>query len=123
VAQGFADLGVWLLAGEVAASADEAGRRAGDARGAAAWARRADEWRARCDTLPAVGGVARSSAVPLTRREREVALLVAEGLSSREVAERLYVGTRTVESHLARAYAKLGIRSRSELADLLGAEA
>lgn len=123
VADGFAGTGAWLLAAEVASAADEAGRRGGDARAAAAWARRAEEWRSRCDALPAVGTAPASAAVPLTRREREVALLVAEGLSSREVAERLYVGTRTVESHLARAYAKLGIRSRSELAELLAAGA
>jgi DNA-binding CsgD family transcriptional regulator len=55
----------------------------------------------------------------LTAREREVALLVANGWSSRDVADHLGVSTRTVETHLARVYRKLGITSRSELAAAL----
>ena len=51
----------------------------------------------------------------LTRREREVATLASEGLTAREIAERLYIGERTVEGHLASVYAKLGIRSKVEL--------
>ena len=51
----------------------------------------------------------------LTRREREVATLACEGLTAREIAERLYIGERTVEGHLAGVYAKLGIRSKVEL--------
>ncbi|WP_412076222.1 LuxR C-terminal-related transcriptional regulator [Streptomyces xanthophaeus] len=52
----------------------------------------------------------------LTLREREVAALVAAGLSNQEVADRLYVSVRTVENHLHRTYGKLGITARSELA-------
>jgi DNA-binding CsgD family transcriptional regulator len=48
-----------------------------------------------------------------------VAILAAAGLPAREIGERLYVSRRTVESHLARIYGKLGISSRSELAALL----
>jgi DNA-binding CsgD family transcriptional regulator len=51
----------------------------------------------------------------LTRREREIALLVAEGLGNREIAERLYLSVRTVESHVYQARAKLGVGSRAEL--------
>ena len=51
----------------------------------------------------------------LTSREREVVALAAEGLSNREIAERLVVSPRTVENHLHRAFAKLGVRSRSDL--------
>jgi DNA-binding CsgD family transcriptional regulator len=51
----------------------------------------------------------------LTRREREIALLVAEGLGNREIAERLYLSVRTVESHVYQARAKVGARSRAEL--------
>ena len=57
---------------------------------------------------------------PLTAREREVALLAAGGRSSRDIADRLYLSTRTVETHLARVYRKLGITTRSELAAALG---
>jgi len=52
----------------------------------------------------------------LTSREREVAQLAAERLTSQEIAERLFISRRTVETHLARVYAKLGVASRSELA-------
>jgi DNA-binding CsgD family transcriptional regulator len=52
----------------------------------------------------------------LTARERDVAALAAAGLSAKEIGERLFIGERTVESHLARAYAKLGVRSKVELA-------
>ncbi|MDQ3827206.1 MAG: helix-turn-helix transcriptional regulator, partial [Actinomycetota bacterium] len=55
----------------------------------------------------------------LSRREMEVACLVAEGLSNAEIAERLVVSVRTVENHLYRACTKLGITDRAELAALL----
>lgn len=52
----------------------------------------------------------------LTHREREVALLVADGLRSREVAERLGIASQTVKSHLKTIFDKLGVRNRVELA-------
>jgi DNA-binding CsgD family transcriptional regulator len=52
----------------------------------------------------------------LTHREREVALLVADGLRSREVAERLDIAPQTVKSHLKTIFDKLGVRNRVELA-------
>ena len=58
------------------------------------------------------------AAGPLTQRESEVARLAARGLSDRQIAEELVVSVRTVQSHLASAYRKLGIRSRSELAGI-----
>lgn len=51
----------------------------------------------------------------LSQREREVVRLAAEGLTAREIGTRLFIGERTVETHLAHAYAKLGINSRIEL--------
>ncbi len=57
----------------------------------------------------------------LTASERRVAELVAEGLTNREVASALSLTERTIESHLSRVYAKLGVRSRSELAHRLTA--
>jgi DNA-binding NarL/FixJ family response regulator len=52
----------------------------------------------------------------LTPSEADVADLVATGLTNAEVAARLVLTTRTVESHLTQVYAKLGVRSRTELA-------
>jgi ATP/maltotriose-dependent transcriptional regulator MalT len=50
-----------------------------------------------------------------TRREREVISLAISGLTAREIGERLFIGERTVETHLANVYAKLGISSRVDL--------
>ena len=51
----------------------------------------------------------------LTRRETEVARLAATGISAKEIAQSLFVGERTVESHLASVYAKLGVDSKLQL--------
>lgn len=51
----------------------------------------------------------------LTPREREVAELAARGLTARQIADCLFIGTRTVESHLAHVYPKLGVESKQEL--------
>ena len=51
----------------------------------------------------------------LTRRELEVARLAASAYTAAEIGHQLHIGERTVESHLASAYLKLGITSRSEL--------
>ena len=56
----------------------------------------------------------------LTRREAEIAALTAQGHSNAEIAERLVVSVRTVESHLYKAYEKLDVTNRQELAALLG---
>ena len=52
----------------------------------------------------------------LTAREREIAMLVADGRTNREVAEQLVLSAKTIEAHLRNIYAKLGLRSRVELA-------
>ena len=72
--------------------------------------------RARAE-LGRIGG--RSREVGLTAAERRVAALVAAGRTNREVAAELFLGERTVAGHLTRVYAKLGVRSRTELARVL----
>jgi DNA-binding CsgD family transcriptional regulator len=51
----------------------------------------------------------------LTEREREVAMLAADGCTARAIGERLFIGRRTVETHLAHVYAKLGVASKVDL--------
>jgi len=80
-----------------------------DQLGAARWAERASADLAR---LPG----RRPAGEELTVREREMAALVAEGLTNKEIAARLFVSVRTVEATLSRLYGKLGVRSRTELA-------
>jgi DNA-binding CsgD family transcriptional regulator len=57
---------------------------------------------------------------PLTDSERSAAELVGEGLSNKQAGRRLFMSPHTVDYHLRRIYQKLGIRSRVELARLLG---
>ena len=76
--------------------------------GAATWVERAR------DELGRIGGRTREEG--LTAAERRVAALVAAGRTNREVAHQLFLGERTVAGHLTRVYAKLGVRSRTELA-------
>lgn len=52
----------------------------------------------------------------LSDRERQVALLAAQEMSSKDIAERLFLSARTVDNHLQRVYNKLGVAGRGELA-------
>lgn len=64
-------------------------------------------------------GGARASAggiESLSRRERDVAELVAQGLTNKEIAARLFLSEKTIESHLSKAFAKLDVPSRAALA-------
>ena len=61
-----------------------------------------------------------SGRAALTPRELRLARMAADGLGNREIAEALFITRKTVETHLARAYRKLGIASREELAAALG---
>ncbi len=84
-----------------------------DALGAAAWSKRAMQ------ELAATGRRVRQHEPEawskLSAQELQVARLAAQGLTNREIGERLYLSHRTVGSHLYRAFPKLGVRSRSEL--------
>lgn len=62
------------------------------------------------------------SAGPLTSREREIAVMVTEGMSNREIAERFVISKRTIDAHVVHIYAKLGISSRVQLVNWLKPE-
>ena len=86
-----------------------------EALGAAGWA-----GRARAETAR-VGGRRSGDRGALTESELQIAELAASGRSNREIAGELFVSERTVEATLTRAYRKLGVRSRTELARRLPA--
>jgi DNA-binding NarL/FixJ family response regulator len=120
-AEGWATLTMWLHAAECSALAGRAHLLAGSPRRAAASSSRAQALLERCNGPRPIGLTVTLAAPTLTRREQEVALLAQTGLSSQAIAERLYLSVRTVDSHLARTYTKLGITSRRELAAALAA--
>jgi DNA-binding CsgD family transcriptional regulator len=115
------NLGADLCAAEAAAHAARAHRQVGhDAASRAAAARR-DALCQRCEGAlsPALRAADDVALVPLTARERAVLELAALGLGNREIATRLFISIRTVEGHLSRAYGKLGVSDRAELARTL----
>jgi non-specific serine/threonine protein kinase len=103
---------------------DECARRGGEALGAAGW--QADYGRGgSLDRAAAIDLALRETPPatrrwhddnPLTRRQQEVAQLVAQGLTDREVATRLTISIRTAESHVEQILARLGFRSRAQIA-------
>jgi DNA-binding CsgD family transcriptional regulator len=119
VAAAFQDLGVMLPAAEAKTAAARSHRAAGRHPSANASQEQAAALAAACQGARTPGlGPAMPVSV-LTAREREVALLAAMAASSREIANRLHLSVRTVDNHLGRIYAKLGVSSRAQLATLL----
>jgi DNA-binding CsgD family transcriptional regulator len=112
VAREFAGLGFDVFAAEAAATAVSLLRAARDPAAPAATSLLADVL-GRCDTLRTPALLAAQPV--LTSRERQVAELAAAGVRSRDIADRLYLSPRTVENHLHRVYAKLGVTGRIEL--------
>ena len=113
----FEAMGALLFAAEAATGAAHAFQRHGQQRAAAAQRARAAALLGSCESPRTPGLVTSDSLVPLTRREREIAVLAAQGTTSPEIAAKLYLSVRTVNNHLQRAYIKLGVSNRSELAD------
>ncbi len=114
----FAEMG---MPAEAADSGAQAAKVAGRSDPSAGWrlANRAGAISASAGGLdsPALRAVAVD--LPLTRRQREIATLAAQGLSNRAIADRMGIGVRTVESHLEAAYRRLGVTNRAGLSDLL----
>jgi DNA-binding CsgD family transcriptional regulator len=121
-ADDFEALGAMLLAAEAAAGAAEAYSRAGEPRAAASALRRSSVLAATCEGASTPGLVHADAAVPLSGREREIVMLAAKGMASKDIADRLYLSVRTVNNHLQHAYAKLGVAGRAGLAKALGSE-
>lgn len=119
VSRRFAAMPSPMFAAEAASQAADAARRSGDQRAANRYASEAMALREQLDVAAAISQSVEAGPVPLTRREREIALLAAQGLASKAIGERLYISARTAETHLAKVYDKLGIRSRGELAGAL----
>ncbi|MET9427793.1 MULTISPECIES: helix-turn-helix transcriptional regulator [unclassified Streptomyces] len=119
VAARFRAMGALPLAAEALAQSGRANQSAGQLRKSqAAWAECQEVLTATKGSLPpwaAWETPDESPAATLTTREREVAVLVASGLSNREVAARLVLSVRTVENHLHRTYNKLGISARTDI--------
>jgi DNA-binding NarL/FixJ family response regulator len=118
----FEHAGLLLSAADAAAQAAPLHDRTGDRRASTESAARALRLATQCGgtATPAIKLAARP--LPVTSREREIATLVAEGLSNRQIAERLTVSVRTVEGHVYRACFKLDVADRDELAKLIRQE-
>ena len=86
------------------------------------WQRRA-EMELRACGIAVPGGLAGASGLNgLTPQQRQIIRLAAEGLSNREIAERLYLSPRTVAFHLYRSFPKLGVAGRHQIHGLLAAD-
>jgi DNA-binding CsgD family transcriptional regulator len=115
----FEAVGLLLAATDAAAQAATAHDRAGRRRLGALAAARVADLAERCGGVitPAIRAAAQP--LPLSSREHEIASLVAEGLSNRDIADKLCMSVRTAEGHIYRACLKLDAADREELAALI----
>ena len=119
-AASFRRLGLLPTAARLSAQAADLARDAGDQRTATRLRQQASDDVRRCNGLRAALAVSADTVVALTPREHEIAALVCSGKPSKDVAEILFLSARTVDNHLQRIYAKLGVTNRRELAEALG---
>jgi predicted ATPase/DNA-binding CsgD family transcriptional regulator len=105
----------WTLA-DIEACRAESSHALGDSRARRIWAEGAALPLADAAALAMHRTQAPPDAGPLSRREADVARLVAQGMSNAAIAGRLYLSERTVESHVANALVKTGCRNRTDLA-------
>jgi DNA-binding NarL/FixJ family response regulator len=115
-AQQFEGVGVLLSAADAAAQAAVLFRAADDRNHAVEAAASADRLASACGGVRTPALEMASEPLPLSPREREIANFVAQGLSNRDIADRLVVSTRTVEGHIYRACIKLDVTDREGLA-------
>jgi DNA-binding CsgD family transcriptional regulator len=119
VSKGFEAMGDLVAAVDASAHAAMA-YRSRDLRGSALAAiSRAEELSEQCGGADTPALRQAREPLPLTDREREIVMLVAGGMSNRDIAVRLSVSVRTVEGHIYKAMNKTGTANREELAALL----
>lgn len=114
----FEGFGALLMAAEASSQAARAHHRGGLVTVARRCAARSRHLAERCVDARSPALVI-DDTLPLTGREREVAVLAGRGLTNGHIADRLVLSVRTVESHLYRVYAKLGVHRREDLALLV----
>jgi DNA-binding CsgD family transcriptional regulator len=119
VSEEFEHMGDLIAAVDAAAHAAIVYRRQGRRGSALACSTRADALAEQCGGACTSALRQATAPLPLTDREREIGMLIGEGLSNRAVAARLTLSVRTVESHIYQAMSKTGATSRDELAALL----
>jgi DNA-binding CsgD family transcriptional regulator len=117
VSEALEDRGYLLMAATAASAAADLDGHDGRGRQAMAGRARARRLLGRCPGADDLFLRRSQSTTILTTRELEIARHAAMGLSSAEIATRLYVSIRTVDSHLGRIYTKLDVRRRGELRD------
>ncbi|ORA14225.1 LuxR family transcriptional regulator [Mycobacterium arosiense ATCC BAA-1401 = DSM 45069] len=117
----FADLGALAFAADASAQAAAEHARRGDRAKKFDSSTRAHALASQCGLrTPSIDASARP--LPFSSRERQIVMLVAAGLSNRQIADRLVISVRTVEGHLYRIFTKLGIKSRDQLIALTRTE-
>jgi DNA-binding NarL/FixJ family response regulator len=119
VSTDFEDAGLLFSAADSAAQAASLHDQAGQRRRSMESAAHALQLATECGgaSTPAIKSAARP--LPVTSREREIATLIAAGLSNREIAEQLNLSIRTVEGHVYRTCFKLDVADRDELGKLM----
>jgi len=115
ITDGWEAAGALRFAATACAQASRVHRTAGEARAAASAQSRAEDMAQRCGGLATPVLRFGEELSQLTRREREIASLASAGTSSKDIAAKLFLSTRTVDNHLQSVYGKLGIAGRHEL--------
>jgi DNA-binding NarL/FixJ family response regulator len=119
VSTAFESMGDLLAAADAAGQAATAHRLTGRSGSAMTAASHAGRLAVACGGASSPAISAAGLVLPFTQRQREIALLVAQGLTNREIAQAVSLSVRTIEGHIYRASCKAGVTRRSGLADVM----
>jgi DNA-binding CsgD family transcriptional regulator len=86
---------------------------------ARSWAQRTEAELRACGVAVAGAPAEHNALAELTPQQRQIVRLASDGLTNREIGERLFLSPRTVSSHLYRSYPKLGVAGRNQLRDVI----